>query len=58
VDNTRLVPYWAIYISTRKLDIPDLVSLYNTTQLVLQSWLQSWKTDMLAKASISVFVVK
>jgi len=41
VENTRLGPYWATYISMCKLDIPDLVSLYDTAQLALQSWLVS-----------------
>jgi len=27
----RLGPYWATYIWTSKLDIPDLVSTYDTT---------------------------
>ena len=30
----RLGPYWATYIWTSKLDIPDLVSTYDTHTLI------------------------
>ena len=33
----RLGPYWAIYMWTSELDIPDLLSTYDTTVYVLQS---------------------
>ena len=37
-ENMRLGPYWATYSWTSELDIPDLVSLYDTTRLALQTW--------------------
>jgi len=37
-ENMLLGPYWATYGWTSELDIPDLVSLYDTIRLASQVW--------------------